>query len=141
MGSNNHLSGRVAEVCNGRVRLEGEGFSLWGEGRGRTFVPGQSATALIRLERTRLAEGNGENRLKAPLTSTLYLGDRFEYLFHLGEEASARLRTCASRTRRALLELPQRTSGSSEASGPSRLALDRGRITHILRGFSPGSAG
>ena len=34
MGSNNRLEGRVAEVRDGAARLEGDGWSLWGDARG-----------------------------------------------------------------------------------------------------------
>jgi len=39
-----------------------------------------AATAFIRLERTGLAEGPGENWLAMRLETSLYLGERWEYL-------------------------------------------------------------
>ncbi len=84
MGTNNRLSGRLTAVQEGRGRLEGEGFGLWGT----LFSPigvGAPATGFIRLERTRLAEGPGENRLAMRLETSLYLGERWEYLLTRGD--------------------------------------------------------
>ena len=79
MGSNNRLEGRLAEIRGGRARLEGEGWSLWGELRGAKRV-GEQAVALIHVESARLAEREGENCLKLDLKSACYLGERWEYL-------------------------------------------------------------
>ncbi|HET9646377.1 MAG TPA: ABC transporter ATP-binding protein [Burkholderiaceae bacterium] len=84
MGSNNRIEGKVAEVRNGAALLAGEGWSLWGEPRGAGKNNGASATGMIRLERVRLAEGPGENRVRLPLVTSMFLGDRWEHLFHLG---------------------------------------------------------
>ena len=45
---------------------------------------GAEAVGLVRLERVRLAEGAGENRLQLPLVTSMYLGDRWEHLFNAG---------------------------------------------------------
>jgi iron(III) transport system ATP-binding protein len=84
MGSNNALPGKVAEVRGGDARIAGEDWSLWGEARG-TAAPGAAATGMVRLERVRMADGPGENRLKLPLVTSMYLGDRWEHLFHSGQ--------------------------------------------------------
>jgi iron(III) transport system ATP-binding protein len=83
MGSNNHLPGRVAQLVDGRAMLEGEGWRLWGAARGALRV-GANATGVIRLERTRIANGSGENRLRTALVTGMFLGDRKENLFELG---------------------------------------------------------
>jgi iron(III) transport system ATP-binding protein len=83
MGSNNRLTGRLGAVKEGRGRLDGDGFQLWGT----LFSPigvGASATGFIRLERTRLADGPAENRLCMRLETSLYLGERWEYLLTQG---------------------------------------------------------
>ena len=84
MGSNNRLPGRVAEIRDGAALLEGQGFSLWG-----TAKPGAAAGSegigMIRLERIRIAEGPGDNRLPASLSTSMYLGDKWEHLFHVGD--------------------------------------------------------
>jgi iron(III) transport system ATP-binding protein len=80
MGANNHLTGRVAEVRGTQARIAGDGWELWGQLRAERRE-GDQVTAVIRLERTRLAEEPGENRLSARLDTALYLGDRWDYLF------------------------------------------------------------
>ena len=83
MGSNNHLPGRVSQLVDGRAMLEGEGWRLWGAARG-TLRVGANATGVIRLERTRIANGSGDNRLRTALVTGMFLGDRKENLFELG---------------------------------------------------------
>ena len=83
MGNNNRIEGRVAERRDGTALLAGEGWQLWGQARGDNA--GASGTGMIRLERVRLAEGPGENRLRLPLVTSMFLGDRWEHLFHAGE--------------------------------------------------------
>ena len=58
--------------------------SLWGEARGSGGQAGP-ATGMVRLERVRLAAGEGENTLKLPLVTSMFLGDRWEHLFHRGD--------------------------------------------------------
>jgi iron(III) transport system ATP-binding protein len=84
MGSNNRIDAKVAQVDGERVMLEGGGFRL--EARAREALrPGQDAQAVIRLERVQVADGPGANRLQASLVTSMYLGDRWEYLFHCGD--------------------------------------------------------
>ena len=87
MGSNNRIDGQVAEVDGSAARLAGDGWSLWGEARGAAATAlkaGSPATGMIRLERVRVASGPGENHVKLPLVTSMFLGDRWEHLFHLG---------------------------------------------------------
>ena len=84
MGNNNRLAGKVVEITNGSALLEGAGWKLWGAAKGSAKA-GADGTAMIRLERVRLADGPGENRLSADLSTSMYLGDRWEHLFRLGE--------------------------------------------------------
>jgi len=93
MGSNNRLTGRVTEVRDGAARVQGDGWALWGLARQSTRA-GAEGTAMIRLERIRLADGPGDNRVEAGLTTSMYLGDKWEHLFALG---SARLRAYGDR--------------------------------------------
>src|SRR5512132_1166363 len=84
IGSSNRFEGKIAEVAEGRARLDGAGWSLWGQLRAAK-KPGDAATGLIRVERMRLTDGVGENCLRMELQSALYLGERWEYLLHLNE--------------------------------------------------------
>jgi iron(III) transport system ATP-binding protein len=108
MGSNNQLPGRVREMADGRALLEGEGWRLWGTARGAVRA-GDAATGIIRLERTRIASGAGDNRLRTELVTGMFLGDRKENLFKLG---AMRLRCYGTpvtdaRGSDCYLELPQ----------------------------------
>ena len=106
MGSNNRLQGRVAEIRDGAALLEGEGWRLWGMAKAGV-ASGKDAVGMIRLERLRIADGPGANRLSAQLTTSMYLGDKWEHLFALGNE---RLRAYGDRPLAAgqhWLELPQ----------------------------------
>jgi iron(III) transport system ATP-binding protein len=84
MGSNNAIAGKVAEVHDGAARLAGDGWSLWGEAKSGAKA-GEAGTGMIRLERVRIAEGAGENRVRLPLVTSMYLGDRWEHLFQFRE--------------------------------------------------------
>jgi iron(III) transport system ATP-binding protein len=85
MGSNNRIEGKVSEVRDGAALLAGSGWSLWGESRGAAKAGGAAATGMIRLERVRVAGGPGDNRVRLPLVTSMYLGDKWEHLFQLGE--------------------------------------------------------
>ena len=84
MGSNNRLVGRLAETRDGKARIEGEGWSLWGTLRGES-TPGREAHGVIRLEQVRIAREADNNRLRTALSTSMYLGDRWEHLFRLGD--------------------------------------------------------
>ncbi len=84
MGSNDRLPGTVREVRGERVRLGGEGWELWGTAKG-DLRPDQGAVGVIRIGRVGLQEGAGPDVLSAELDTTLYLGERWEYVLHAGE--------------------------------------------------------
>ena len=95
MGSNNRLDGKLTEMRGDRARLEGNGWSLWGTLR----IPkkqGDEATALIHVERVQVVEEPGENHLRMNLRSCFYLGERWEYLFIVG---NSKLRAWGSEPR------------------------------------------
>jgi iron(III) transport system ATP-binding protein len=83
MGSNNRFEGTVGAVENGRARLDGQGWSIWGTPKASLAV-GAKATGFVRLERTRLASGPGQHRLSMQLGTSLYLGERWEHLLAFG---------------------------------------------------------
>ncbi|HBY7769773.1 TPA: ABC transporter ATP-binding protein [Klebsiella aerogenes] len=80
MGSNNRLHGKVTALGDGRARVEGASWALWGRA-GEGVSVGQPATAVIRVERLRLDCSPQDNSLELPLLTSMYLGDRWEYLF------------------------------------------------------------
>jgi len=106
MGSNNRLPGRGGERRGGAGVLVGAGGGGWGPAKAGA-ASGKEAVGMIRLERIRIAEGAGDNRLAAELTTSMYLGDKWEHLFALGRE---RLRAYGDRpltAGRHWLELPR----------------------------------
>ncbi|TFZ48697.1 ABC transporter ATP-binding protein [Serratia proteamaculans] len=80
MGSNNRLHGKVTELSEGKARIEGKDWALWGMA-GAGVKAGEEATAVIRVERVRLVDDPQGNQLELPLLTSMYLGDRWEYLF------------------------------------------------------------
>jgi iron(III) transport system ATP-binding protein len=84
MGSNNKVEGQVVERRGDSALLSGAGWQLWGQARA-AGAAGAAATGMIRLERVRLADGEGANTLKLPLITSMFLGDRWEHLFHRGD--------------------------------------------------------
>jgi iron(III) transport system ATP-binding protein len=84
MGSNNRIDAKVTSIDGERVMLAGAGFRL--EARAREALqPGQDAQAVIRLERVKVTKNPGANCVKADLATSMFLGDRWEYLFHSGD--------------------------------------------------------
>jgi iron(III) transport system ATP-binding protein len=105
MGSNNHLPGNVAQIAEGRALLAGDGWRLWGAARGSLAV-GDAAIGVIRLERTRIASGAGTDCVKAELVTGMFLGDRKENLFKLGDLRLRCYGSVPAGNRECFLELP-----------------------------------
>ena len=76
MGSNNRLTGTSAGA--GKLKIGEE--IIEGMARGE-IAPGAPATGVIRLEKVKIADGPGPNRLKMELKTQMYLGERFELVF------------------------------------------------------------
>jgi iron(III) transport system ATP-binding protein len=80
MGTNNRLDGTLKEASGARAVIEiaDQPFA----GRARTNAPpGAKATGIIRLERVRIADAPGPNRLQMELKAPMYLGERWELVF------------------------------------------------------------
>jgi iron(III) transport system ATP-binding protein len=107
MGNNNRIAGKIAEIRGEEAQLTAEGVSLWG--RARTgAAAGKDGVGMIRLERVRLADGPGENCIQPELSTSMFLGDRWEHIFHLGElTLRAYSTTSLTRGKRQWLELPR----------------------------------
>jgi iron(III) transport system ATP-binding protein len=82
MGNNNTLIGRITEISGQTARIEGEGWALNGQLKSDLKI-GNLATAVIRLERLKIVNDSGENRITVPLKSSVYLGNTWEYIFDL----------------------------------------------------------
>ena len=86
LGNNNVTTGRVHARDGAIVRIEGEGWALDGEWRGRRALSsGESGRAVIRVERVTLASGPGPNRIEMQHDASLYLGDRWEHKMRRGD--------------------------------------------------------
>ena len=106
MGSNNRLEGRIAGIEGGSALLAGEGWSLWGRARS-SARSGETGTGMIRLERVRMAEGQGENRIEPELTTSMFLGDKWEHVFHLGGTMLRAHSATALKRGRHWIEIPR----------------------------------
>ena len=80
MGSNNRLPGQVVRRDGSRVTLQVDDTTMHGTARGSNT--GADVTTVIRLEQVRVLNAPAENAIKLPLLTSMYLGDRWECLFH-----------------------------------------------------------
>ena len=79
MGSNNKLKGKLIQRDGELATINAGGEQLKATVRGKDV--GEEVTAIIRLEKVRIADSHTENAIKLPLTTCMYLGDRWECLF------------------------------------------------------------
>ncbi len=84
MGSNNHLPGQGARDRRRPRAARRRRLAAMGRRARRAIKTGDAATGIIRLERTRIANSAGDNRLRTELVTGMFLGDRREHLFKLG---------------------------------------------------------
>jgi iron(III) transport system ATP-binding protein len=85
MGSNNRLPARVVARNGGAARVQVDGMALNATARGTgASDPDVDASALIRVEEVRIGRDPVENGIKLPLSTCMYLGDRWECLFKHG---------------------------------------------------------
>jgi iron(III) transport system ATP-binding protein len=80
MGSNNRLAGKVLQRNGERVTFDLEGVTVAGTARGSNVSA--DITAMIRLEQVRISQSETANAIRLPLSTCMYLGDRWECLFH-----------------------------------------------------------
>lgn len=81
MGSNNRLDGVITSIEGDQAHIKGSaGWTLQGRA-GKGLEVGQKASAIIRVENVTLSDSEQENSLHIPLSTSMYLGDRWEYLF------------------------------------------------------------
>ncbi len=84
MGSNNRLKGKVTQMEGGEAVLTGEGWQLRGRAKASAKM-GAEGTGMVRVERVRLAAGPGDNRIQPELSTSMFLGDKWEHVLYLGE--------------------------------------------------------
>jgi len=82
MGSNNKLAAEVVSRDGERVTLKLDGGTAVATLRGRNDAqPGQQLTGIIRVEQVRVSGEQTGNAIRLPLSTCMYLGDRWECLF------------------------------------------------------------
>jgi iron(III) transport system ATP-binding protein len=93
MGSNNRLPGKVIQRNGAQVTLDVDGTTMTGTARGANT--GADITAMIRLEQVRVSDTQTDNAIRLPLSTCMYLGDRWECLFRRPGMAEAGVRAYA----------------------------------------------
>jgi iron(III) transport system ATP-binding protein len=107
MGNNNRIPGQVVEIRGEDAQITAEGLTLWGRAK-PSAVTGKPGVGLIRLENVRLAAGAGENRIQPELTTSMFLGDKWEHIFHLGALTIRAYSDAALQPGRHWVELPRK---------------------------------
>jgi iron(III) transport system ATP-binding protein len=105
MGANNRLRGTVAEVRGDMARVAGPSWEVWGRLRS-ALTPGEAATAIIRIEKTRVRSEPAENALAATLATAMFLGERWDYVFTVGDQRVRAWEASAPRDERHWLLFP-----------------------------------
>jgi iron(III) transport system ATP-binding protein len=80
MGSNNKLPAQVLSREGSRATILVDGMQLQGTARGANTA--SDTTAIVRVEQVRISSTPVDNAIKLPLSTCMYLGDRWECLFH-----------------------------------------------------------
>jgi iron(III) transport system ATP-binding protein len=107
MGSNNRIPGVLDTVAAGRAQLRVGDVALEGLWRGGGAPsPGANAVGVIRLERVRLADSPGPNRVPMRLETAMYLGERQELALRRGDWAARCFASEVPATAELLVELP-----------------------------------
>lgn len=81
MGSNNRLEGTIIKIEGDQAQFHVDsGWKLCGKA-GRGLKEGQRASAIIRVEKVQVSSEAQANSFQMPLLTSMYLGDRWEYVF------------------------------------------------------------
>jgi len=83
MGSNNRIPAQVVQRDGAAARLQVGGMALNATARGAGDA--KDTAALIRVEEVRIGRAPVDNGIQLPLSTCMYLGDRWECLFKSGE--------------------------------------------------------
>lgn len=90
MGSNNRLPGKLLAREGRNVRLDIDGQQMQGTARGNNS--GSEIATMIRVEEIRISPTRIDNAIELPLVTCMYLGDRWECLFHRTGSSDVSLR-------------------------------------------------
>ncbi|MDB5766377.1 MAG: potA3 [Collimonas fungivorans] len=90
MGSNNRLPAKVLERDGGHALLQVEGGDVKATLRGPTICSGdKDAVAIIRVEQVNISATQVDNAIRLPLSTCMYLGDRWECVFRNNADSGA----------------------------------------------------
>ncbi|AMP02376.1 ABC transporter family protein [Collimonas arenae] len=90
MGSNNRLPAKILQRDGAQALLQMEGGNVKATLRGQAVNnDGKEAIAIIRVEQVNISDIPLENAIKLPLSTCMYLGDRWECVFRNGAESGA----------------------------------------------------
>ncbi|SFA84586.1 iron(III) transport system ATP-binding protein [Collimonas sp. OK607] len=82
MGSNNRLRAKVLQHDGEQALLQVEGGNVKATLRGQAINnDGKDAVAIIRVEQVNISDTPVDNAIKLPLSTCMYLGDRWECVF------------------------------------------------------------
>ncbi len=86
LGTNNVLKGKGRWDADAGVSLVGDGWSIAGTRMGADPIANSApATAIVRMERVRIGDGPGPDRIEMKVDGSIYLGDRWEYRLTRGD--------------------------------------------------------
>jgi len=95
MGSNNRLPAKVLERDGACVVLDIDGQRVKATARGDGG--GKDTATVIRLEQVQIMDAPTDNAIKLTLSTSMYLGDRWECLFHRAGASDIRIRAYSPR--------------------------------------------
>lgn len=81
MGSNNRLSAKILQRTGERALLQIAGGNVQATLRGQGSTSSNDATAIIRVEQINISDTAVDNAIRLPLSTCMYLGDRWECVF------------------------------------------------------------
>lgn len=82
LGANNLLHGEARTGPGGVTSIHGAGWQL--AGSAQDGVTSQAAVAVVRVDKVRVADGPGQNRVPVEIEASIYLGQHWEYRMSLG---------------------------------------------------------
>ncbi|UZF94937.1 ABC transporter ATP-binding protein [Bosea sp. NBC_00550] len=82
LGSNNLLHGQARAEADGSTSIHGADWQLTGQAQ--DGVSSEAAVAVVRVDKVRIVDGPGQNRVPVEIEASIYLGQHWEYRMALG---------------------------------------------------------
>ncbi|AMJ61134.1 ABC transporter ATP-binding protein [Bosea sp. PAMC 26642] len=83
LGSNNLLHGKARTEAGGATSIHGADWQL--TGRAQDGMASEAAVAVVRVDKVRIVDGPGQNRVPVEIEARIYLGQHWEYRMTLGD--------------------------------------------------------